>query len=570
MRHLLAIAIVAAACTGPDDTSSATAEERGPRFITIGADALGTAQDVLAARDSGAVLTPLAVENGIALLEYDAQDFLALSEQMHERHNRCSGFIRHGSIEDGRDALAAPTRAAAALTYTIDNGPTVNALMAELRASAILTNITELAAFKNRYYRSATGAQASDFIADKWRNLAAAAGRSDITVTQFTHADFGQKSVILTIPGSTLANEVVVLGAHEDSIAPGGSTSTAPGADDDASGIATLTEVLHALIAKNFHPLRTINIMAYAAEEVGLVGSQEIVDDFKNRGVNVVGVMQLDMTNFHGSDRDIWLMTDFTNPAQNKFVEDLIDTYTGATRGTDSCGYGCSDHASWFRKGFPASMPFESRFGEFDPNIHTPNDTLEVSDNNADHAVKFGRLGVAFAAELGKGTADFSHDLLREEFEVAGWTATGLWHRTTSSLCGPPGFSSPTHAMYFGQDAKCNFDTGARVSGTMTSPALTGITAQSTLRFRYYRDVQKTNISQNDVARVSVIDGANRTVVWTRTSKTASQPRWLVSDTISLAAFAGKSIQLRFEFDSITQNNNQFVGWLVDDVVVTK
>jgi len=570
MRQWLASAVVtvlAGGCMGTDDTSSTIAEERGPRFITLGADALGTAQEVLAARVPGARLAPIAVKNDIALVEFDAQDFVALSEAMHEQHHRCSGFLRHGSLDEGQEALAAPERPVAALTYSIDNGATVNVLMSELRASSILATIKDLSGFKNRFFRSTTGADASNFIAQRWRALAA--GRPDVKVTQVKHADFNQQSVILEIPGTTLASEVVVLGAHMDSIAAGGSNSTAPGADDDASGIATLTEIVHALMVKDYHPLRTIHVMAYAAEEVGLVGSQAIVDDYKARNVNVVGVMQLDMTNFVGSDRDIWLMQDFTNPGQNTFVENLIDKYTGATRGTDSCGYGCSDHASWHEAGFPASMPFESRFDDFNGTIHTPGDTLEVSDNNADHAVKFARLGVAFAAELAKGKVDTSNELLREEFETAGWTATGLWHRATSSKCGPPGFSSPTHAMYFGQDATCNFNTGARVSGTMTSPSIGGLTSASTLRFRFFRDVQKTNISTNDVVRVSVIEGTNRTVVFSRSSKTDSQPRWLLSDAISLAAFAGKTIQLRFEFDSITANNNAFTGWMVDDVVVT-
>jgi bacterial leucyl aminopeptidase len=553
---------------GTEDITSTTAEERGPRFITIGADAIATAQDALAARDPGATLTPIAVKNGIALLEYDAQDFVALSELMHERHHRCSGFIRHGSFDDGQAALAAPERPVAALTYSIDNPLTVNVLMSELRSSAILSMIEDLSAFKNRFYRSTTGAQASDFIATRWRALAG--NRTDITVEQVTHDGFTQKSVIMTIRGTTLPNEIVVLGAHMDSIASGGSTATAPGADDDASGIATLTEVVHAMMVKGYKPQRTVQIMGYAAEEVGLVGSQLIVDDYKAKGKNVVGVMQLDMTNFHNSDRDIWLMTDFTNPGQNTFVENLIDRYTGATHGRDSCGYGCSDHASWHEAGIPASMPFETRFDDFNPEIHTPGDTLEVSDNNTDHAVKFARLGAAFAGELAKGTVDLSKELFREDFETAGWSNTGLWHRATSSRCGPPGFSSPTHAMYFGSDTTCNFDTGARVSGGMNSPTITGITAASTLRFRFFRQVQKTEISSNDIARVVVVENGNRTIIFSRSSKTDSQPRWLMSDPISLAAFAGKSIQLRFEFDSITQNNNQFTGWMVDDVVVTK
>ena len=48
-------------------------------------------------------------------------------------------------------------------------------------------------------------------------------------------------------------------------------------------------------------------------------------------------------------------------------------------------------------------MPFESRFRDSNRHIHTPRDTLEQSDDNAAHAIKFARLGAAYAVEMGKG-----------------------------------------------------------------------------------------------------------------------------------------------------------------------
>ncbi|MBA3821355.1 MAG: M20/M25/M40 family metallo-hydrolase, partial [Deltaproteobacteria bacterium] len=221
-------------------------------------------------------------------------------------------------------------------------------------------------------------------------------------VELFDHG-YAQQSVILTIPGSTRASEVVVIGGHLDSITMGRKAGVAPGADDDASGIATLTEVARVLLAKDFRPARTVKFMAYAAEEVGLRGSQGIVRDFVKRKVDVVGALQLDMTNYQGSEKDIWLMKDFTNAAQNTFLTQLIDTYVGATWGLDACGYACSDHATWYRAGVPASMPFEARMSQRNRSIHTKGDTLEVSGNNAAHALKFARLAAAYAIELGKG-----------------------------------------------------------------------------------------------------------------------------------------------------------------------
>jgi leucyl aminopeptidase len=216
---------------------------------------------------------------------------------------------------------------------------------------------------------------------------------------------YAQKSVIMTIRGTTRPDEIVVIGGHLDSIALGGKNANAPGADDDASGVATLTEVARVLLQSGYRPERTIQLMAYAAEEVGLRGSLAIARDYAKRKVDVIGALQLDMTNYQGSDKDIWLMKDFTDAKQNAFLVKLIETYVDATYGFDACGYACSDHASWTRIGVPASMPFESRMNDRNKQIHTKKDTLELSNNNAAHAAKFARLGVAYAIELAKGDA---------------------------------------------------------------------------------------------------------------------------------------------------------------------
>ena len=210
--------------------------------------------------------------------------------------------------------------------------------------------------------------------------------------------------MIATITGTGFPAEVVVIGGHLDSIngsAP--STGTAPGADDDASGIASLTEAFRAAMANDYRPQRTVKFMAYAGEEVGLRGSGAIAANFLSKGINVVGVLQLDMTNYKGSTPDVVLVTDNTNAAQNTFVGNLIDTYLGLSRSTGTCGYACSDHASWHSRGFAASMPFESQVGQHNPRIHTVNDTLANSDTTGAHAAKFARLAAVYMAELAKG-----------------------------------------------------------------------------------------------------------------------------------------------------------------------
>jgi leucyl aminopeptidase len=258
--------------------------------------------------------------------------------------------------------------------------------------------IVSLSSYPTRHYTSATGVEAANWLKTLWQGYAQ--GRPEVTVELFAHS-WAQPSVILTIPGATIPNEVIVIGGHLDSINSSG--GNAPGADDDASGIASLTEALRVALAVGYRPARTVKFMAYAAEEVGLRGSGEIAASYKANGVNVVGVLQLDMTNYKGSTVDVGLLTDRTNAAQNGFIGNLIDTYLGLSWQNTQCGYACSDHASWTNNGFPASLPFEALMGQHNSAIHSANDTLATSGGTAVHAAKFTRVAVAYMAELAKG-----------------------------------------------------------------------------------------------------------------------------------------------------------------------
>ncbi|HEX3758642.1 MAG TPA: M20/M25/M40 family metallo-hydrolase, partial [Kofleriaceae bacterium] len=401
MRSASVLALlVCASCAG----APAEPAETGVRYVSIGRDALDAALAVADRR--GAALDVLDLDADVAVIALPAGDLGLLAEQIHARHDRCGGFMVHDSYAEARAAIpvhtdpdhADPSHAVRPeLDYPIDHADAVRRVLPEVDASQIRDTIRTLSAMPTRHYQSRTGAEAARWLQARWRSLT---GRPDVTVELFDHG-YAQPSVIMTVPGTTRASEVIVIGGHLDSINLSG--GAAPGADDDASGIATLTEVARVLLAQDYRPERTIQFMAYAAEEVGLRGSQLIVRDYQRRGIHVVGALQLDMTNYQGSDRDIWLMKDYTSAAQNAFLGRLIDTYVGATWGMDACGYACSDHASWNRAGVPASMPFEARAGDRNRAIHTRRDTLETSDASAAHAAKFARLAAAYAIELGKG-----------------------------------------------------------------------------------------------------------------------------------------------------------------------
>ena len=292
-----------------------------------------------------------------------------------------------------------------ALTITED--AMVAQVLPLIDTQRIADHIVELENYGTRYHNRASATQAAVDLKTKWEAIAAQYNRDDVSVRLFEHDNTDMPSVILTIEGAKIPDEFVIVGGHLDSTSSQGNND-APGADDDASGIATITEAARALFESGFVPKRTIEIMAYAAEEVGLVGSAEIANEYANANVDVVAVGQFDMTNFNGSANDVYFITDFTNSTLNSYFMELLDHYNGSgaheiTYSTSLCNYGCSDHASWNAEGYRASFPFEASFGQHNNNIHTRNDTFSVS-GTATHATKFAKLCAEFLIEVAKST----------------------------------------------------------------------------------------------------------------------------------------------------------------------
>ncbi len=417
----------------PGERPAVTIEEA--TWITVGADAWEVLRGGARFRYGGRPLVETDRRAGIVLTRVRAEDLAVISGFLHGALNRCSGFMRHASLADANEALArqADPVARAPQVYTIDQPVTVARLAAVLEKAQIHETIERLSTdYNNRYHAHPSGVAAAQWIHDQWQGYAA--DRPDVSLELVSHPGINQPSVVLSIAGTTTPEEVVILGGHLDSISSNGGPRTdpgfiAPGADDNASGIAVLAEVVRAAMQVGFRPRRTIAFMGYAAEEIGLVGSQDIAARYAAAGTDVVAVLQLDMTDYNGSVEDIGLLTDNTDSTLTAFVADLIDTYQPELAWTSTaCGYPCSDHASWHGQGYPAAMSFEAKLGEHNPFIHSVDDTLATLDDSVDHALKFARLAVAFMAEIAKTG---SLNIFADGFE-SGDTST--WTRVASGL----------------------------------------------------------------------------------------------------------------------------------------
>lgn len=333
-----------------------------------------------------------------------------LSEEVtHKIHHNVQthgpGYIFKDSEEKAIAAIQSAHQRTGEVVFTITEDAFVNECLDLVDANNIEADILHLQNYGTRYHTKPQAVQAVMDQKAKWDQMIADAGRTDIHTRIYNHVNTPMPSVILTIDGADSPDEFVIIGGHIDSTS--WDKDDAPGADDNASGIASLNEMVRILLEKEFYPSRTIEVMAYAAEEIGLVGSDEIAHQYFLDGVDVVGYVQFDMTGYKGSSSDIYITTDYYNSTTlNDYLATLMDHYNSTgdhafTYSYTECGYGCSDHASWASYGYQTSFPFEAAMSDSNPNIHSPNDVYSFFDT-PNHSMKFTKLGLEFLIETAK------------------------------------------------------------------------------------------------------------------------------------------------------------------------
>ncbi|WP_312133772.1 M20/M25/M40 family metallo-hydrolase [Empedobacter sp.] len=350
----------------------------------------------------------------------------AIAESLHGKFAHGHGYVFQNSKEDALQSLQEkPSQKKAPFNYTISEQAFITTALNDVDVKEIEKTILMLEGFKTRYHTRQEANDAVLKLKEVWEKMIADAGRTDVAVRIVGHVNTPMKSLILTFNGIEKKDEFVIIGGHADSTVGWNANQTfAPGADDNASGIATITEVLRVLLKNNFKPQRTTEIMAYAAEEIGLVGSKEIAQKYASENKNVIGYVQFDMTNYKGSTKDVILMTDtYCDANLNSFLMKLMDEYnkTGLhqfTYDTSKCGYGCSDHASWSDNGFAATLPFEAKMQDSNPYIHSVNDTYATLGKTSTHATKFTKLGIEYVVEAAKTSTLGTNDVDRNSSKI--------------------------------------------------------------------------------------------------------------------------------------------------------
>jgi len=291
----------------------------------------------------------------------------------------------------------------------------VHEIVQTLKIDEMVYNLGNLTSFFNRFYRSECGAQSSRWIYDKVLEIIADAPPGvHISLETFTHT-FPQSSVIARFEparGRSSQNRGInrphiIIGAHQDSANYRFPLLPAPGADDDGSGTVTILEAFRALVQAGFKPELPVEFHWYAAEEGGLLGSQDVASEYAYQRKNVGAMIQFDMTAYVPKDTEpivTFITTDVDTPLTN-WATNLATEYSSSpVAGAKLFPGAGSDHMSWHRAGFPAIFATEGDpTTAFNPHIHTTEDRIDLKDGefSFEHAFEFVKVAVGFAVELG-------------------------------------------------------------------------------------------------------------------------------------------------------------------------
>lgn len=187
-------------------------------------------------------------------------------------------------------------------------------------------------------------------------------------------------AALLSGTDANLKNEFIVVGAHYDHLGMGGPGSGSRaidtiavhnGADDNASGVATVIELAEKFAAEN-KSRRSIVFTTFGAEEMGLVGSKTFVNDPPVETEKIVAMFNLDMV---GRLDTVSMGLSIGGSKTSMESEDILNNLNpGFELALAPEGVGPSDHASFYLQDIPVFFISTGAHSDY----HTPFDDAEL------------------------------------------------------------------------------------------------------------------------------------------------------------------------------------------------
>ncbi len=220
-----------------------------------------------------------------------------------------------------------------------------------------------------------------------------------VEAQRFTTSVGEVRNIEVEIKGATRAQEIIVVGAHYDSV------FGAPGGNDNGSGVAAVIEL--ARLFRSAQPARTLRCVLFVDEEPPFykseeMGSRHYARRAKERGENIVAMFSVETIGYYsdepGSQHYPFPLGFFypsagnfiafvSNLASRPLLHEVIALFRrhadfpseGVAAPAFIPGVDWSDHWSFWKEGYPALMVTDTALYRY-PHYHAPTDTPDKVD----------------------------------------------------------------------------------------------------------------------------------------------------------------------------------------------
>ena len=279
--------------------------------------------------------------------------------------------------------------------------PTIREMLDQVNQDSLEATVQHLQDYGSRIWNSDNAFAASDWIAGRMEALGLEVEQQPFNANTWMGSGAAAPNVIGIQRGTLYPDTYVVCGSHFDSFSyeamMGG--GTAPGADDNATGVASVLESARIMTQYEFE--YSIIYCAYGCEEMGLYGSEAYASRCQQQGMDIIGYFNNDMNGYlYGDQIHIdCIYPNSVEPIGTYYMNVGEVYYPELPIRHVNFNEGDSDHTSFNNHGYMGIYPFED-YQNYSPYIHTPNDLIGTSVNSFAMSQQYCQMNIACLAEI--------------------------------------------------------------------------------------------------------------------------------------------------------------------------
>ena len=281
-----------------------------------------------------------------------------------------------------------------------EENPIIREMLNQVNQDSLEATVQHLQDYGHRLWNSNNAFDASDWIASRMQTLGLEVEQQPFYANTWLGSGNAAPNVIGIQRGTLYPDTYVVCGSHFDSFsweAFGG--GMAPGADDNATGVASVLESARIMTQYEFE--YSIIYCAYGCEEMGLYGSEAYASRCQQEGMDIIGYFNNDMNVYlYGNQIHIdCIYPNSVEPIGAYYMNVGSVYYPELPIRHVNFNEGDSDHTSFNNHGYMGIYPFED-YQNYSPYIHTVNDLIGTSVTSFAMSQQYCQMNIACLAEI--------------------------------------------------------------------------------------------------------------------------------------------------------------------------